>query len=52
LPDIIVKEYVQFGPNTPYGQEFTKISQKYLVDPCCDFVKGVLTQNKYCRHMF
>jgi len=31
LADIIVKEYVQFVPNTPYEQEFTKRSQKYPV---------------------
>jgi len=28
LQDIFVKEFVQFGPNTPYGLEFTKISLK------------------------
>jgi len=26
LPDIIAKEFVQFGPNTPYWREFTKTS--------------------------
>jgi len=33
LADIIVKEIVQFRPNTPYGQEFTKRLQKYSTDP-------------------
>jgi len=28
-----LKEFVHFGPNTPYGQEFTNISQKYSVYP-------------------
>jgi len=26
LPDIVVKQFVQFRQNTPYVQEFTKIS--------------------------
>jgi len=30
LPDIIVNEFVQLGPNKPYEQEFTKISLKKI----------------------
>ena len=42
LPDIIVKEFVQFGPNTPYGQEFNHKNSKSMSQPNFHFLCTVL----------